>query len=60
MKERIAADRLKVMGRISDWTVIEEVCTRLGLDADAAYCAYLRTHLEELLECLGEMERLAA
>jgi hypothetical protein len=60
VKERIAADRVKVQERIARWTSIEEVCTRVGLDDDAAYCAYIRSHLDELLDCLGAMERVTA
>ena len=60
MREKIAAWRKHVELRIAYWTQAERVATDLKLDADAAWCAYLRTHFEELLQCLDELERAAA
>ena len=60
MKEKIAAWRKHVEARIDYWAQTERVATDTGLDADAAWCAYLRTHFEELLESLDELERVAA
>lgn len=60
MKAKIAAWREHVNARIDYWMMAEHMAVGAGLDADAAWCAYIRTHFEELLECLNALERAAA
>jgi hypothetical protein len=60
VRDRIAADREYVKGRITEWRFFENLLKRLGLAEDTVWCARRRTQWEELLECLDEMERVAA
>jgi len=60
VKKKIDAWRKHVQARIDYWVKAEACAAAAKLDADAAWCAYLRSHFEELLQCLDELERAAA
>jgi hypothetical protein len=59
-KAEIAEHKKYAQERIDKWALNEEIALGTGLREDAAWCAYRQTQWVELLECLDELDRVAA